>query len=158
MSLELDRPRWDKFTLPLETTAQPVAGPDVAALMIKGKRIEQIAAFSPASGSWVAQMLLKPVEDELNPVVGQGFALYQAGNDFYAFSSHKGMWAVLHLEGDEQASVSMSLQDIEVMQGNRLYVFALKQGEWSKPVEVYVPERDGTSKSKKPADAQKPTR
>ncbi len=157
MSLELDRPRWDKFQFPPGTTAQPLAGPDVAALMIKGKSIDRIAAFSPFSGNWAGQTLLKPVQDELNPAIGPEWALYQAGNDFYAFSSRKGFWSVLHLDGDEQAVVATSAEDIEVMQGNRLYVFALKHGEWSKPVDVYQPPSAASSKSEKPADVQKPS-
>ena len=81
--------------------------------------------------------LLKPVEDEINPVVGPGSALYQAGKDFYAFSARRGTWGVLHLEGQEEPTATASPADIEVMQGNRLYVFSLKQGEWSRGVAVY---------------------
>jgi len=166
MSLELDRPRWDKFQFPPGTTERPVADDYVAALMIKGERIDRIAAFSPFSGNWVGQMLLKPAQDELNPYIGPGFALYQVGNDFYAFSSRRGIWSVLHLEGDEPprvvttqpASISLRDSDIEVIQGNRLYVFALKQGEWSKGVEVYVPPAGASSKGEKPAHVKKQLR
>ena len=106
--------------------------------MIKGKTIDHVAAFSPYTGNWSMQHLLKPIEGEINPAVGLGCALYQAGNDFYAFSAQKGSWGVLHLEGDEEATAPMSPTDIEVMQGNRLYVFSLKQGEWSKGVAIYL--------------------
>ena len=44
-----------------------------------------------------------------------------------------------------------SATDIEVMQGNRLYVFSLKQGEWSKGVDVYVPPSTGGTKREEPA-------
>jgi RNA polymerase sigma factor (sigma-70 family) len=139
MSLELDRPRWSKIQFRPGLSAHPVVSGDVAALSIWGKTIDQVAAFSPFTGNWVAQMLREPVKDGINPVVGPEWALYQAGNDFYAFSSRRGVWSVLHLEGKEQASVTLSGAAIEVMQGNRLYVFALKHGEWSKPVDVYLP-------------------
>jgi RNA polymerase sigma factor (sigma-70 family) len=150
MSLEVGQPHWYRFKVQPGTVAQPVAGPDIAALAIKGKRIERIAAFDPASGLWAEQMLLKPVEDELNPAIGPGWALYQAGNDFYAFSTRSEIpnpnggissksWSVLRLEGAEEATVATSAEAIEVMQGNRLYVFTLKAGAWSKPVEAYRP-------------------
>jgi hypothetical protein len=157
MSLEIDRPAWRKIELPPGTRAQPIAGSDVAALMIKGKTIDHVAAFSPYTGSWNKQHLLKPIAGEINPAVGQGCALYQAGNDFYAFSAKKGSWGVLHLEGNEEAKAAISPTDIEVMQGNRLYVFSLMQGEWSQGVEVYLPPAAAASKSAGPAEAQKPS-
>jgi RNA polymerase sigma factor (sigma-70 family) len=146
MSLELDHPRWNRIRLSPETTAEPIWLSDIAALRVKGKQIDRVAAFSPYTGDWVGQNLLKPVSDEITPLVGLGWALYQAGNDFYAFSSRRGSWAVLDLKGDEPASVAFSEGDIEIMQGNRLYVFALKQGEWSEPVEVYAPPQAASSK------------
>jgi RNA polymerase sigma factor (sigma-70 family) len=156
LSLEIEHPDWSKVKLPDGTTAQPIAGSDIAALMLKGKRIERVAAFSPYTGAWSMQQLLKPVEEEITPVVGPGSALYQAGDDFYAFSARRGTWGVLHLEGHEKATVTTSPTDVEVIQGNRLYVFSLKQGEWSKGVAVYLqPSRRGPGRDET-APAQKP--
>ena len=90
LSLEIEHPGWSKVELPRGTTAQPIAGSDIAALMIKGKTIDHVAAFSPYTGNWSRQHLLTPVEEEINPLVGPGSALYQAGNDFYAFSAQPG--------------------------------------------------------------------
>jgi RNA polymerase sigma factor (sigma-70 family) len=157
LSLAIEHPAWRKIELPPGTRAQPIAGNDIAALMIKGKSIEHVAAFSPYTGNWSMQHLLKPIEGEINPVVGQGCALYQAGNDFYAFSAKKGSWGVLHLEGNEEAKAAISPTDIEVMQGNRLYVFSLMQGEWSQGVAVYVPPSPASPKPAEPAGAQKPS-
>ena len=61
MSLEIDHPAWRKIELPPGTTAQPLAGNDIAALMIKGKSIDHVAAFSPYTGNWSMQHLLKPI-------------------------------------------------------------------------------------------------
>jgi RNA polymerase sigma factor (sigma-70 family) len=155
MSLYIEHPAWRKIEVSPGTTAQPIAGSDVAALMIKGKTIDHVAAFSPYSGSWSTQHLLKPIADEINPVVGQGCALYQAGNDFYAFSAKKSSWGVLHLERNEEAKAAISPTDIEVMQGNRLYVFSLMQGEWSPGVAVYIPPAPANPKRAEPAAAQK---
>jgi RNA polymerase sigma factor (sigma-70 family) len=157
MSLEIEHPAWRKIELPPGTTAQPIAGSDIAALMIKGKTIDHVAAFSPYTGNWTLQHLLKPIEGEINPAVGPGCALYQAGNDFYAFSARRGTWGVLHLEGNEEANASLGPNDVEVMQGNRLYVFSLKQGEWSQGVAVYIPPARATPKREVPAGAQKPS-
>ncbi len=152
LSLEIEHPGWSKVKLSRDTTAQPIPGSDIAALMIKGKTIDHVAAFSPFTGTWSVQHLLKPVEGQINPVVGPGSALYQAGNDFYAFSARRGTWGVLHLEGHEEATATTSPADIEVVQGNRLYVFSLKHGEWSKGVAVYLPpSRPGPGREKQKA-------
>jgi hypothetical protein len=136
MSLETQDSTWRRLQLPPGTTASPIVGSDVVALAIKGKSIDHVAVFN---GGWAVQHLLKPVEGEINPVVGPGCALYQAGKDFYAFSAKAGKWGVLHLEGGEEAKAAMSPTDIEVLQGNTLYVFSLARGEWSKGVAIYVP-------------------
>jgi RNA polymerase sigma factor (sigma-70 family) len=158
MSLEIEHPAWSKVQLPPGMSAQPIAGSDIAALMIKGKTIDHVAAFSPYTGEWSRQHLLKPVEDEIYPVVGPGAALYQAGNDFYAFSARRGTWGVLHLEGDEEATATISPTHIEVMQGNRLYVFSLKQGEWSKGLAIYLRPAPAAPKSEEPTGVEKPSR
>jgi len=155
MSLEIEHPAWRKIELPPGTTAQPLAGSDIAALMIKGKTIDHVAAFSPYTGNWSMQHLLKPIEGEINPAVGPGCALYQAGKDFYAFSARKGTWGVLHLEGAEEPEAAISPTDIEVMQGNRLYVFSLMQGEWSQGVAVYLPPTPAIPKSEESAEPQR---
>ncbi len=137
MSLEGETVTWQRLSLPPEITAQPVLTNDVAALVMKGKAIDHVAAFSMYTGEWSPQHLLKPVEGEISPIIGPGCALYQAGNDFYAFSARPGKWGVLHLEGDAKATGMISTHDISVYQGNKLYVFNLKHGQWSKGVAVY---------------------
>ena len=88
------------------------------------------------TGTWSKQHLLKPVEGKIGPMIGPGCALYQSGNDFYAFSGLTGKWGVLHLEGDAKSQGMISTHDISVQQGNKLYVFSLKHGEWSKGVAI----------------------
>ena len=122
----------------------------------QGKDDHQIAAYSPDFGVWVEHSLLKPVADEINPAVGPGLALYQAGNDFYAFTPRRLGWGVLHLEGKEEAwVVAIGPTDIEVVQGNQLYVFSQKIGEWSKGVAVYLPPGSGSPHRDEPAGGQK---
>ena len=131
MSLEGNDATWQKLSFPPGIKALPLVSEDTLALILKGKTIDHVAAFSKYTGRWSKQHLLKPIEDELNPVIGPGCALYQVGNDFYAFSSQQGKWGVLHLEGDEKPKAQMMISSIQVLQGNTLYVFNLRLGEWS---------------------------
>jgi hypothetical protein len=127
---------WQRLAVPAGITATPIVSADTMALFLKGKSIDHVAAFSAYTGEWRTQDLLKPAEEQISPVIGPGSALYQVGNDFYAFSAKKGTWGVLHLEGKEEATSSLSTTDVSVVQGNRLYIFGLKQGKWSKGVEM----------------------
>ena len=70
----------------------------------------------------------------------------------------RGTWGVLHLEGNEEATATTSPTDIEVVQGNRLYVFSLKKGEWSKGVAVYLAPASVGPNRQEPAAAQKKVR
>jgi RNA polymerase sigma factor (sigma-70 family) len=137
MSLEGEDASWQRLSLPPGITAAPILANDVAALTLKGKSIDHVAAFSMYTGTWRKQHLLKPVAEKLALIIGPGCALYQAGNDFYAFSARPGKWGVLHLEGDAKSRGMLSTHDISVVQGNTLYVFNLKHGEWSKGVAIY---------------------
>ncbi len=108
MSLEAgdqDEAVWHKLTLPPGVTANPHWVNDTVALVLKGKTIDQVAAFSRHTGEWKVQRLLKPAQDELTPLVSVGLAVYQVGNDIYAFSEQTGTWGVLHLEGEEKPGV-----------------------------------------------------
>jgi RNA polymerase sigma factor (sigma-70 family) len=159
-SLDPVQPVWMRFDLSPGTTAQPILrGGDhaIAALAIKGQTIDQIAVFNPEFGVWIKERLRRPVEGEINPSLVGEFVLYQAGNDFYALTTKANVgFRVLHLEGAEQATVSISTGDIEVMQGSRLYVFSPKTCVWSTGVEVYVPPPGANQKAEAPAGAQEP--
>ena len=138
-------PYWTTLELPPGTTAEPVwsfgsgGGPKIAAMAIYGKKIDQIAAFNAEFGVWIKERLRQPVEDEINPVAVGGMVLYQAGNDFYALTERRLGFVVLHLEGAEPATASFTGVDLEVMQGNRLYVFSPVPGTWSSGIAVYQP-------------------
>ncbi len=136
MSLETEHTTWRSVTIPSGITATPIVSNDTMALYLKGKTIDHIAAFSAYTGEWSTQHLLKAAEEQISPVIGPGSALYQVGNDFYAFSAKRGTWGVLHLEGKEEGTSTLSPTDVSVVQGNRLYIFSLRQGEWSKGVEM----------------------
>jgi RNA polymerase sigma-70 factor (ECF subfamily) len=136
LSMANNQREWQAFAIPPGVTVAPVAQGNVIALGFKGKTIHQLAVFSGRLGMWVKQDLLKPVEERISPVVGMdGHVLYQAGNDFYAFSARNSMWGVLHLTGEGEAKAAVSQGSIYVMQGKLLYVFNLNLGMWSKGVE-----------------------
>lgn len=133
-----DHAVWEKFTLPQGVTANPICSGDTLAPILKGKRIDLVAAFSRYTGIWAVLKLAKPAEEEITPNLSTGGAIYQVGNDVYAFSARKGTWGALHLEGTEKPLVSASPNDIEVLQGNKLYVFSLNVGKWTPGVEIYL--------------------
>jgi RNA polymerase sigma factor (sigma-70 family) len=132
---------WQRLTIPEGLKLSPICSIDTLAFAYTGKTIDEIAAFSATHGRWERVKLRVPVEESLEPVLGNGFALYQAGNVLYAFSAEKGGWAVLELPADatEKARTSWGEKHLLVQQGKRLYAFSLKQGKWSMPVEVELP-------------------
>jgi RNA polymerase sigma factor (sigma-70 family) len=132
---------WQRLTIPDGMKLTPLCTIDTLAFAYKGKTIDEIAAFSATHGRWERVKLRVPVEESLEPLLGNGFALYQAGNVLYAFSAEKGVWAVLELPADatEKARTSWGEKHLLVQQGKRLYAFSLKQGKWSMPVEVELP-------------------
>ncbi len=113
--------------------------------------------FNPEFGVWIKERLVRPVEGEISPRIFGGLVLYQAGNDFYALTTKQRSFGILLLEGAEQATASISTADIEVMQGNRLYVFSPKTGQWSTGVEVQLPPSGANPEPEEPAGAQKPS-
>ena len=82
------------------------------------------------------------MKDDLVPVVSDGYALYQAGNDLYAFSTSDGRWDVLSLSGAEKPKVDLYGGDIMVLQGNKLYVFDVLVGKWSEGVAIKLPTKN----------------
>jgi RNA polymerase sigma factor (sigma-70 family) len=145
-------PYWTTLELPQGTTGEPVwsfgsgGGPKIVALALQGKTIDQIAAFNAEFGVWIKERLRQPVEEEINPVAVGGMVLYQAGNDFYALTERRLEFVVLHLEGAEPATASFTGVDLEVMQGNRLYVFSPVPGTWSSGIAVYQPPKSVSPK------------
>jgi hypothetical protein len=132
---------WQRIAVPEGVKATPICSADTLAFVYEGKTIEQIAAFSAKHGQWQRTKLLAPLDGPLEPVLGNGFALYQGGNVVYAFSAVQGRWAVLDLSADatDPAQTSWTENHILVRQGKRLYAFSLKQGKWSMPVEMDLP-------------------
>jgi RNA polymerase sigma factor (sigma-70 family) len=125
---------WQRYAPPEGQTATPIAANDVVALTMKGETITEIAAFSAASGEWTTQRLLKPIKEQLSPVVGPGCALYQEGNSFYAFSAVLGKWDVLSLPEGEKPRAACSATDVTVQQGDQIFVFPFKVAQWSKGI------------------------
>ena len=91
MSLEPDHPRWSKIPVPTRYDSAAYRRRRHRGSDDQGNDDRSCRGVQPLHRQLVStQMLLKPVEDEINPVIGPGYALYQAGNDFYAFSSTEG--------------------------------------------------------------------
>jgi RNA polymerase sigma factor (sigma-70 family) len=132
---------WKRYEFPTGQTATPIMSNDVLALMMKGETVTEVAAFSAMTGEWKTQRLLNPIKQQIVPVVGLGCALFQEGNNFYAFSAQKGLWDVLSLQGGEKPRASLSGTDIMVQQGNLIFVFPYKLAKWlngisAKPIRI----------------------
>jgi hypothetical protein len=132
---------WQRIAVPDGVKATPLCTLDTVAFVYEGKAIEEVAAFSAKHGLWERVQLRTPLEGPVQPLLGNGFALYQGGNVFYAFSAEKGAWAVLEVAADatDPAQCSWTENHLLVRQGKRLYAFSLKQGKWSMPVEIDAP-------------------
>ncbi len=132
---------WQRLAVSEGVKVTPLCSADTLVFTYEGKMVEELAAFSAKHGQWQRIKLRAPMEGLVEPLVGNGFALYQGGRVLYAFSAEQGAWAVLELPADstDPAQTSWSENHILVRQGKRLYAFSLKQGKWSMPVEMDVP-------------------
>jgi hypothetical protein len=141
---------WKKLTLPAGIKATPLISESTIALVYQGKQIEEVAAFSAQRRAWATQRLRKPVQDDLVPLIGPTYALYQAGNDFYAFSDSTGRWDVLSLPEGAKVKIDDSRSDssdIMVLQGHTLYVFDTAFGKWSKGVAIKLPKKNMSTRT-----------
>lgn len=130
---------WNELRHPAGIRPRPVISGDTVAFLYQGSLIEEVAAFSAKTAKWSTQRLRKPVKDDLVPVIADGCALYQSGNDLYAFSTSSGRWDVLSLPGAEKPQVDLSGSDIMALQGNKLYVFDVLVGRWPEGVAIKLP-------------------
>ena len=96
---------WSELRHPPGIRPRPIMSGDTIALLYKGKQIDEVSVFSGKTAKWSTQRLREPVKDDLVPVVSDGCALYQAGNDLYAFSTSEGRWDVLSLRSGEKPKV-----------------------------------------------------
>jgi RNA polymerase sigma factor (sigma-70 family) len=143
---------WREYQVAQGFHTMPIWTGDMLALAVSGPSVREVAVFDASNngGSWARQALREPLDGELIPTVGPGLALYQVGNDFYAYSVQAGKWGALHLEGGEAAQSQFACNDtvakdgranaIFVRQGQKLHVFSVPLGQWSEGVELKVPE------------------
>jgi len=150
-SVDDENVAWQRLPIPDGQQVTPIASKDVLALAYKGEGIGAIAAFSAHTGEWSLYNLESPLLDTIVPALGPDSALYQVGNDFYAFSALKGKWDLLSLPADPKARASISEKYIQVQQGDRLYVFGLKHGRWSKGVTMKLPPAKSSKPNSQPA-------
>ncbi len=132
---------WKKLIVPAGIKATPVMTELTVAMVYQGKQIEEVAAFAGQIAGWSTQCLSKPVQDDLVPIVGPHYALYQVGNDLYAFSSATGGWDVLSLPGVAKPRIDVTQPEVMVLQDNILYVFDPVIGKWSKGVAIKLPKK-----------------
>jgi hypothetical protein len=142
-SVDSEDVAWQKLPIAPGLRVTPIASEDTLALKYDGESIKELAAFSAYTGEWSTVQLAEPVHETISPAIGGSSALYQAGNDFYAFSSQKGAWDVLRLPAgaspQEKPRSSLAPKYISVQQGDRIWVFSLKHGKWSQGATLRLP-------------------
>ncbi len=134
MSVEHGDGEWRRYELPAGQTASWNAQGDVLTFFMRGETISEIAAYSALTDHWAIQRLLKPVKEGISPVLGPDCALFQEGNNFYAFSAQKGAWGVLSLPDGEKPRAQHTPGEITVQQGDQVFVFPVKHAKWSKGI------------------------
>lgn len=134
MSTEAGNGEWKRYVWPAGQTGTGITGGDVLTFTMKGEAITEITAFSATTAEWATQRLLNPVKEQIAPILSPGCALFQEGNNFYAFSAQKGLWDVLSLRDGEKPRASLTTTYITVQQGDQIYVFPFKQAKWSKGI------------------------
>ena len=107
---------------------QPIAAPTMAALQLKGPKINQIAVFNAKDGSWYPQDLREPV-DKAIPLIGNyNMAAYGLGRRVYAFSPMAKRWDILELPEGVVAKPVMGASTIMCENKGHLYVFSFFTG------------------------------
>ncbi len=176
-ALSLNGGVWREYPVAEGHHAMPILHDNILALGISGPEVRELAVFDAQveNGTWSRQPLAKPFNGEVVPTVSGGVALFQVGNDFHAYSvgnRGKGEWGVLHLEGNEPATVRFGcntpvgplageFKAIFVQQGKTLYVFSIPLARWSGGVEPKTFERKATepkATEPKATDPTQPTR
>ena len=127
-----------------------IASRGVIALAYTGKaKVGTIAAYSPDTGEWYSYELANPVQS-ISPTVGTDCAV-PSRERLLCLQAPAGKWDLLRLPADQKAMGTISEKFIEVRQGNRLYVFGVKPGKWSKGVAItteFPPRRSGLVRSR----------
>jgi len=134
MSTQAGNGDWKRYAWPAGQTGTWITGGDVLTFTMKGEAITEIAAFSATTAEWATRRLLNSVKEQIAPVLSPSCALFQEGNNLYAFSAQKGLWDVLSLRDGEKPRAMINTTYITVQQGDRIYVFPFKQAQWSKGI------------------------
>lgn len=129
--------QWRAYPVPDDIKVAPVASGILAALAVSGKNVSEIAVFSAfRQGEWYPHRLREPASGEIVPEIAPNGVLFRIGKDCYAFSVLQGIWADLHLEGEEEVTCSGDRSAFLVRQGEMLYVFSFSNAAWSKGTHV----------------------
>lgn len=112
---------------PLEVN--PIVGPGIVGLDLKGPKITRIAA-SGANGVWRTQELRESVEGHASPIVVPGVVSYCLGRYVYAFSSKASRWDVVELPEGVQADSLLDPSNMTIRDGDHMYKFSVETGKW----------------------------
>ena len=136
-ALSTDGGDWDTYTMPHGVNGFPIEGTHVIALALAGPAVRELAVFS---GKWHIQTLREPISGEFVPNLQDGrssFTRWETTSMRSASQAQK--WDALHLAGNEEPICGSRKRRSSVQQGDMLYVFRPKLGEWSKGVRAMRP-------------------
>lgn len=119
--------QWDRQEIPQGIVAEPAVSLSIAALMLKGNSIREVAAYHSELGSWRSLKLNEPINGELYPTVAADCCFYQSGNWVYAFGA-RGAQAI---EVEPDAQISLSSDTILITSAGRVSQFSSKSGQWA---------------------------
>jgi hypothetical protein len=107
-----------------------IEGPNAVALMVRGTKINRLAAASEPGGDWVPVDLREPVDGQAMPIVGPGLVVYGLGRHVYAFSSATKKWDILDLPEGSQAIPIVGNGSARVDANGQIHEFSAKIGKW----------------------------
>jgi hypothetical protein len=115
---------------PSRLDATLIEGPNAVALLVRGTKINRLAAASEPGADWVPVDLREPVEGQAVPIVGPGIVVYGLGRHVYAFSSETKKWDILDLPEGSQAVPIVGNGSARVDANGQIHEFSAKIGQW----------------------------
>jgi hypothetical protein len=130
---------------------QPIIGPGVVALFLRGHKITRIAASDTVTGALIPQDLREPVDGAVQPIVGPGVAAYVIGRYAYAFSPEMNCWDVTELAAGHSKHPVIGAGTATVVSAGHIYTFSSKTGKWDH-IDIDKLSSSGGDESEKQAD------
>jgi RNA polymerase sigma factor (sigma-70 family) len=126
---------WHTYTAPKGVTIHSATSRSgqLVALMLSGEPILEIAVFAAKTGKWSRQALAEPAPiRNVEPVLGNNYAVYLLGRHAYAFSNATGKWSEQSFkEPGQQPYIQIAGRGFAIYHDSRsIYAFSASNGTW----------------------------